>query len=102
MRIPRVQLVALLIVTLIFSAVQCLASCAAESCSPAVPPCHQHSTPHHETSNACSHDFVLPLIHAVAIEPVSLVITIESSLVIEVGVTSPPDRSLSSPRILRI
>src|SRR5579863_5826109 len=98
----RIHLVALLIVALVFSAVQCLASCATESCSSAVPPCHHHSTPHHETSNACSHDFVLPVIHAVAIGPVALVITIETSLVIEVGVTSPPERSLSSPKILRI
>src|ERR1039458_4385087 len=101
----RTHFVFLLILALVFSAVQCLASCAAESCGSTVPPCHQHSTPHHETSNACSHDFLIADAHGsspirtIAIGPVA------DSFVTEIWVTadfSPPELSPSSPSILRI
>ena len=97
---------ALLILALVFSALQCLASCAAESCSSAVPPCHQHSTPHHETSNACSHDFLIAdahgssLIRTVAIGPVAArTLNAYSFVGTEIWVAAV---SLSSPSILRI
>src|ERR1700733_14852268 len=63
MRVSRLQLVALLIVALIFGAAQCLASCAAEGSRSAVPPCHQHQVPHHELAASCGHDFLVPPAH---------------------------------------
>ncbi len=59
----RFQLVTLLIATLIFSAVQCVASCADVSPKPAVPPCHQHKAPGHDLAASCAPDFVVPVGH---------------------------------------
>ena len=63
MRAAHLQVVALLIVALIFGATQCVASCAAEGCGPTLPPCHQHSAPGHATASACTQDFLVPDTH---------------------------------------
>ena len=55
----QVQLTIVLILTLVFGAAQCVASCAAISCHDAnVPPCHkQHQTIDHRS---CGLDFLRP------------------------------------------
>jgi hypothetical protein len=60
MRAPRIQVVALLILALMFGAVQCVASCVSESPSTGVPPCHRHTVPSHAVAADCAHDFLLP------------------------------------------
>jgi hypothetical protein len=112
MSASRVQLVALLIVTLLFGALQCVASCAVEDCSSAVPPCHQHHAPSQETSAACTHDFLLPnvqaspLDHIATIGFVALAVSNVRLLVVDEIVASPafspPSPYLSSSSILRI
>src|ERR1700722_12925967 len=63
MRASRVQIVALLIVALIFGAAQCLASCAADGGRSPAPPCHQHPAPSHQLAALCGHDFLVPDSH---------------------------------------
>src|ERR1700722_4836463 len=60
MRVARAQVVAMLILALIFGALQCTAACAADDCNSALPPCHQHEGPSHGVTAACPHDFLLP------------------------------------------
>jgi len=104
----RVQLVALLIATLIFSAAQCVASCAVEDFRPATPPCHPHSVPGHEIAAACGHDFLLPDAHplSAAIDLPVAAIEISHSLTAAVLSTvpafSPPAPERSRSRILRL
>ncbi|MBV9768772.1 MAG: hypothetical protein JOZ32_04305 [Bryobacterales bacterium] len=107
---------ALLIATLIFSATECVASCANQGCNAAVPPCHQHEAPAHETAPACPHDFVLPgaqtwsVAHIPLIEPgIGLPLAAVASnltlLVVKISISSalsPPDPILLSASILRI
>ncbi len=98
----RVQLVALLIATLIFSAAHCVASCAAESCKPAPPPCHQH-----KLAASCAYDFLVPDAHglpttsAIAIHlPVTLTVP---STPLFIAIETGPFADFSPPsRILRI
>ena len=104
----RVHLVALLIVTLMFSAGQCVVTCAADGPHPVVPPCHQHKTPVHETSADCGHDFLLPDAHhhmassglaqPIVENTLSFVVIVTSAAL----VFSPPNPSLTSSSILRI
>src|SRR5580704_18049036 len=108
----RVHLVALLIMALIFSAAQCVASCAAEGSSPAAPPCHQHKAPAHETSAACGHDFLVPDEHRSSPAPVAAnrlpVATVPSTnwlVTVEASAPpafSPPNPSPALSSILRI
>jgi hypothetical protein len=103
----RVQFVALLIATLVFSAAQCVASCAAESSKPASPPCHQHSAPGHELAASCAPDFLVPdahrspTIYAIAIH-LPVMLTVRSTPLF-IAVETPPFADFSPPsRILRI
>jgi len=98
----RIQLVALLIATLIFSAAQCMASCAAESSKPALPPCHQH-----KVVVSCAYDFLvpdanrLPITYALAI-PLPVMLTVASTPLF-IAVETTPSADFSPPsRILRI
>src|SRR5579862_8894373 len=62
---PPLNLAALLIVALVFSAAECAASCAFVSCNPAdaassTPPCHHHSQPpSHQSPAPCGHELQL-------------------------------------------
>src|ERR1700733_3749243 len=115
MSVPRVQVMALLVMTLILGAVQCVASCAGDDCNSAAPPCHQshhHPAPSHATSRACTQDFLLPDAPA---SPLMDIATIGFAAPIVPGAqlfkvtgiftspaSSPPVPSLSSSSILRI
>jgi len=109
MRASRIQLVALLIVALTLGVAQCMATCAAEGCGPAVPPCHQQ---HHGTSRICAQDFQLPDVHVsplIHIAAVSVIVPAEqdacSFRVAQIPPAfslSPPNPSLSTSSILRI
>jgi hypothetical protein len=103
----RARLVALLILTLILSATQCVTACTAESFRPTVPPCHQQ----HTSVSACVQDFELPVTHALPIHMAAVGFhrpTVEKTLAVlgaplwETISASPPDLSLSASRILRI
>jgi hypothetical protein len=103
----RLQLVALLIATLIFSAAQCAASCAAKTCKPAPPPCHQHSAPGHELAASCAYDFLVPDAHrssttyAIAID-LPVMLTVRSTPLF-IAIETPPFADFSPPSgILRI
>jgi hypothetical protein len=110
----RFQLVVLLVAALIFSGAQCLAACAAEGCSPAAPPCHQHQhpAPGHETSATCGHDFLIPSVHRSSLAHIADIgFSLPSnedtpSFVIaetpSVPAFSPPNPPLSASSILRI
>jgi hypothetical protein len=69
MQVLRVPLAALFVVALLFSAVQCVASCAALDCKSAAPapPCHQHHD--RGTSKACPQDLNLAVVHRVVVTP---------------------------------
>jgi hypothetical protein len=112
MRAPRIQVVALLVLALIFGAVQCVASCASESPSTGGPPCHGHPVPSHAVGADCTHDFLLPdvqtssLAHiatiafaAPAVPCAHLIIATE---IVVTPALSPPDPSFSSSIILRL
>ncbi|MGP0070357.1 MAG: hypothetical protein ACLPWF_00285 [Bryobacteraceae bacterium] len=111
MAVRRVQLAVLLTLVLIFGAVQCLASCAAEDCNSAAPPCHQHH--HHQASStACNQDFQLPDVHrspvgtATAVAFLPPAIQVAPSLAViavsRVPAFSPPDSPPPSSTILRL
>jgi hypothetical protein len=108
----RAHFGALLILMLIFSAVQCMASCAADDCSSALPPCHQHQNPSHATSTACTQDFLVPdahgssLAHAATLVFVAPEIYNANWFVVSrtsmAPAFSPPKLSLPASSILRI
>src|SRR5580658_3221459 len=108
----RVHLIALLIVALIFSAAQCVASCAAEGSSHAVPPCHPHKAPAHETSAACGHDFLVPDAHSSSpahiaaiwsnVPTVASAPALVAAVAFRVPASSPPNPSPVPSGILRI
>src|SRR5579862_7328881 len=112
MRAPRAQLVALLILTLILGAVQCVASCTVESCNSSAPPCHQHSMPSHMVSSDCAHEFLLPdahgsqPIHSATSAFVAPAVEIAHSFIGTESLTSqafsPPDLSSVATSVLRI
>jgi|ERR1700677_2028328 hypothetical protein len=104
---PRLQLVVLLIATLIFSAAQCVASCAAESSKPAPPPCHQHSAPGHQLAASCASDFLVPDAHREStayVIAIGLPITLTvASAPLFIALETTPFADFSPPfRILRI
>lgn len=111
-RVPRIQLVALLIVALILGTTQCLASCAAEGSSSPVPPCHRQQTPHHAIAPACGQDFLipdahrLPTGHATVVAFLPPVIHASHGFMLAETPTlpafSPPEPLLSTSSILRI
>jgi hypothetical protein len=112
MRASRIQVVTLLVVALIFGAVQCVASCVSESASNSVPPCHRHQAPSKAVSADCTHDFLLPdaqassLAHIATIALAAPALPCTQAFIITkifiAPALSPPDPSLSSSTILRI
>jgi len=112
MRASRVQVVTLLVVALIFGAVQCVASCVSEIPSSSVPPCHQHPAPSKAVSADCTHDFVLPDVQASSLAHIATIAfaapavpCARAFIVNEIFTSqalSPPDPSLSSSTILRL
>src|ERR1700678_621609 len=112
MRARRFQIVALLIVTLIFGAAQCIKTCTAQSCSSPEPPCHRHSAPDHDTSASCVPDSLVPDTHGLSfahVMTVGLVVPTVQSAPLFVVVDalaapafSPPSPPVYSSTILRI
>jgi hypothetical protein len=105
----RAHFGALLILTLIFSAVQCMASCASDDCSSALPPCHQHS---HATSSACTQVFLVPDAHGSLLAHIATLAFVAPAIAsadwfVVTGTStapafSPPKLSLPALSILRI
>jgi hypothetical protein len=90
----------LLVFALLFSAVQCVGSCASESCNPAgaeqsprggESPCHRHQqTPAHETPLLCAPDFLLPGTGGFSITQVSVAGSAIGSLIVAAIVSQSP------------
>src|SRR5579863_595733 len=112
MTVRRVQLAVLLTLVLIFGAVQCLASCAADDCNSTAPPCHQHHQHHQVSPSACNQDFQLPDAHrasapiatAVALLPTASQVAPSLAVIAisRVPAFSPPDSPPASSTILRL
>jgi hypothetical protein len=107
----RVPLAALFVVVLLFSAAQCVASCAALDCKSAAPPppCHQHHD--RGTSKACPQDLNLAVVDRVLVTPSADYVVAPMVAIVplfgsgERGASpafSPPNLAASSSLILRI
>ena len=104
----RVPLALLFAVALLFSASQCVASCAALDCKSPVPPCHQQHD--RGTLKACPQELTFDVVHRVPVAPEAVNASPPDVAVAPFFVGAerpvlpalPPDLAASSSRILRI